>query len=210
MYFVYAIGDRNDLENQNYSNCYIGVTNNPILRWKNHTKSGYTVGLAINTNNWNHIDNMRLLFRGTADECFVVESEMRPMPLMGLNEAAGGRGGYTSYTSERGKKIAQALSGKRKSEEHCKKISEAKLGSVGGANNPKAKTWTLIDPAGNVHRTRGNIQEYCKQLGLCWSALDKNLGMVVGEISPKFRDKGDPTLRVKRTNTIGWKLIKEN
>jgi hypothetical protein len=33
---------------------------------------------------------------------------------------------------------------------------------------------------------------------------------MIGGISPKFRDHGNPMNRVKRTNTIGWKLIKGN
>lgn len=209
MYFVYAIGDSKDLEMRNYSNCYIGVTNDLTLRWNSHVKSGYTVSRAINDNGWNRMDNMHLLFRGTDEECFDMESKLRPMPLMGLNEAAGGKGGRTSYTPERGKKISQALSGKSKSEEHRKKISEAKIGVYEGGNNPRAVSWVLIDPSGTEYKTRGNLQSFCEELGLCWTALRANVGMVVGEISPKFRDNGNPMNRVKRTNTIGWKLIKE-
>jgi hypothetical protein len=195
---------------QNYSNCYIGVTNNPELRWNSHVKSGYTVSRAINENGWNFEDNMQILFSGDDESCFDMESKLRPMPLMGLNEAAGGRGGRTSYTPERGKKISQALSGKGKSEEHRKKISLAKTGVYEGENNPRAVSWVLIDPQGNEHKTRGNLQVFCEDLGLCWTALRANVGMVVGEISPKFRDNGNPLNRLKRANTIGWKLIKEN
>lgn len=209
MYFVYAIGDSKDLETQNYSKCYIGVTNDPTIRWNSHVKSGYTVSRAINDNGWNRMDNMHLLFRGTDEECFDMESKLRPMPLMGLNEAAGGKGGRTSYTPERGEKISQALSGKSKSEEHRKKISEAKIGVYEGGNNPRAVSWVLIDPSGTEYKTRGNLQSFCEELELCWSALRANVGVVVGEISPKFRDNGNPMNRVKRTNTIGWKLIKE-
>jgi len=210
MYFVYAIGNLQDIEKENYSNCYIGVTNNPSLRWDAHVNSGYTVSRAINEFGWNFTENMKVIFSGDMESCFDMESKMRPMPLMGLNEAAGGRGGKTSYTLERNQKISKALSGRSKSEEHRKKISQSKIGVVGGANNPKAKNWILVDPNGNEYRTCGNLQDYCKQLGLCWAALSRNLGMVVGEISPKYRDNGNPMNRVKRTNTIGWKLLKEN
>lgn len=210
MYFVYAIGNSDDIKMQNYSNCYIGVTNNPGLRWNSHVKSGYTVSQAINENGWNFEDNMKILFSGDDESCFDMESKLRPMPMMGLNEAAGGKGGRTSYTPERGKKISQALSGRSKSEEHRKKISEAKIGVYEGSNNPRAVSWILIDPTGTEYKTCGNLQIYCEELGLCWSALRANIGMVVGEISPKFRDNGNIMNRVKRTNTIGWKLIKEN
>lgn len=210
MYFVYAIGNSNDIEMNNYSTCYIGVTNNPSKRWNAHVKSGYAVSKAINDSGWNFDDNMKVLFSGDAESCFDLESKLRPMPLMGLNEASGGKGGCTTYTPERAKKISEALSGRVKSEDHKRKISESKIGAVSGANNPKAKNWILIDPSGNQYRTCGNLQDYCKQLGLCWAALSRNLGMVVGEISPKFRDNGNPMNRVKRTNTIGWKLLKGN
>jgi len=60
------------------------------------------------------------------------------------------------------------------------------------------------------YKTRGNLQSFCEELGLCWSALRANVGMVVGEVSPKFRDNGNPMNLIKRSNTIGWKLIKEN
>lgn len=210
MYFVYAIGNSDDIKMQNYSNCYIGVTNNPQLRWNSHVKSGYTVSRAINENGWNFEQNMQILFSGSDESCFDIESKLRPMPLMGLNEAAGGKGGRTSYTAERNKKISEALSGVAKTEDHKRKISKSKIGVVSGANNPKAKNWKLIDPSGKEYSTRGNLQKYCKELGLCWAALSRNLGMVVGNISPKYRDNGNPMNRVMRTNTIGWKLIKEN
>ena len=210
MYFVYAIGNSDDIKMQNYSNCYIGVTNNPELRWNSHVKSGYTVSRAINENAWIFSDNMQILFSGDEELCFDMESKLRPMPLMGLNEAAGGKGGRTVYSAERGKKISQALSGRCKSQEHKKKISLAKTGVYGGENNPRAISWVLIDPTAKEYKTRGNLQAFCEELGLCWSALRANVGMVVGEISPKFRDNGNIMNRVKRTNTIGWKLIKEN
>lgn len=211
MYFVYAIGNSIDIKNKRYSNCYIGVTNNLHLRWSRHSKSKYTVGEAIRMNNWNFVDNMKIIFFGTEEMCFDIETKLRPIPMLGLNEAAGGHGGKTPCTPERNAKISKALTGRPKSIAHRNEISKTRIlkGICSREKNPRAFNWTLIDPAGLEYKFRGALQHMCDKLNLCLPALRENLDSVVGEISPKFRDNGNLKFRTIRINTIGWKLIKE-
>jgi len=209
MCFVYAIGSIHNLNNKKYDECYIGVTKDLLRRWKYHTTSGYSVSRAIKKYKWIFEENMRCIYSGETELCFDIESSLRPFPFMGLNEASGGKGGKTNYSPERGRKISDALRGRVRSEEHRKNISSSKKGTFSGMKNPKAKIWKLVDPDGKETIILGNLQDHCDKLGLCWSVLKKKLGTVVGEISPKFRDNGDITIRVKREKTIGWKLLEE-
>lgn len=210
MYFVYAIGDAADLESKTYDSCYIGVTNNPFNRWKAHVKSGYTVSKAIAKYNWTYASNMKILFEGSSEECFSLEEKYRPIPLMGLNEASGGKGGYTSYSAERNEKISNSLKGKTK--EYGHKISATKKlnGSSKGSKNAKAKKWRLVDPNGVEYFLNGELFSFCEEHKLSVMTLRNNLGNRIGEISPKFRDHGKPMSREKRISTTGWTLFKEN
>lgn len=202
MYYVYAIGDSNKLDE-----CYIGVTNSPFRRWKAHLKSGYTVSKAINENKWTYEKHMRIIFKGTEDECYDIENKYRPFPNIGLNEAIGGHGGYTSYSEERNKTISDKLKGR--SITWASKISETKRKLQHGqrSNNSRALKWKLVDPSGNEHFLHGNLDEFCNQKQLSPKVLRKNLGVTIGPLSPKFRDNGDVKNRQRRINTIGWTLF---
>jgi group I intron endonuclease len=59
------------------------------------------------------------------------------------------------------------------SEDTKNKISQANKGRLSGANNPKAKTWILIDPAGTEHYAHGNLQAKCKELGISFATMHK-------------------------------------
>ena len=205
MCVVYAIGRSFD----NLSECYIGVALDPAVRWKQHYTGGRLSEL-LKENNWSYETNMKIIFEGTVEECFAKELELRPFPNMGLNIASGGHGGYTSYTKDRNKKISNALNGR--SMTWGNKVSETKKqqGTHAGSKNVKAKIWILLDPNGKEYRLHGNLFTFCEEHNLSHNALRNNIGNKVGEISPKFRDYGNPKIRERRLNTMGWTLLKEN
>ncbi len=210
MCYVYAIGNTNDLINKEFENCYIGVAKDVEFRWNSHTKSKYTVGIAIRDNLWTFEKNCCVVFEGSAEDCFIEENRFRPFPLMGLNEASGGRGGYTAYTEDRAKKISIKLKGRIKSPQERANMSAGQKGVGVGEKNPNARKWIVTDPKGVEYRLIGNLQPWCVEMNISWTSLRGNLGTTVGPISEMYRDKGNILFRNRRSNTIGWKLCKEN
>jgi hypothetical protein len=209
-YFVYAIGAEKDLR-QPYGKCYIGVTNDVSKRWVGHTRSKYTVARAIDKNEWTFDTNMKVIYSGDEESCYNLEKEYRPYPNMGLNEAVGGNGGYTSYTEERATKISQKLTGKPKSDEHKAAISKSRLenGSAKGSNNGNAKTWTLVSPDGDIIECKGSYGKMCDEHGLLGSSLKHYRGKQVPEVTKGayggYRAKSDQSAE-RRSNTSGWML----
>jgi hypothetical protein len=208
-YFVYAIGKSDDLFSP-YNNCYIGVTNKLQSRWNNHKKSKYTVGKRIRENSWSFENNMMVIFSGSDIECFNMESNMRPLPGMGLNEAAGGCGGYTSYTLERNIKISEKLKG-RSTKEWASKSSETKRKnkSAAGSRNNKAKSWIIEDPDGKIFEVSGTLKQFCIENNLLVTCLRYYLGQVVPSpsigVPGGFRNKNQSSTAL-RYNTTGWRL----
>jgi hypothetical protein len=104
---------------------YVGVTSRPERRMRSHRKRfGNRIRFTV-------------LFRGTRDECFAKEFDLRPEKDIGWNIAVGGRNGYRigHSTSQKGKKCPQKGrkghgAGVPKSEETRRKISESKKGTV--------------------------------------------------------------------------------
>ena len=209
MYYVYAIGDPINIANKDYSECYIGVTNDTLSRWNSgHSKSKYSVAKAIKKNSWTYEKNMIVIFSGTAKECFELEYKLRPFPFMGLNEAAGGKGGHTKYTPERNKKISDSLKGIPKI--YGDKISKTKKenGSSKGARNSKAVKWILKNPDGVEYRLHGELFKFCEENMLSANTLRLYLGKIVPPICTKYRGIG--IIKEIRNNTTGWLLIKES
>jgi len=172
---------------------YVGVTRNLEYRLKRHSK----------TKTWKYD---RVLFRGPEPECYVLENKLRPEPYMGWNVAIGGQGGYSSYTEERNKRISMANKGVKKSAEHIEKMRKTLSdGRRKTSGNGRAKSWVLTNPDGDDILINGELQKVCKDLGILWATLWYNKGEVIGEVSPKFREKY-PGHRQLRENTIGWKL----
>ena len=203
-YVVYLIGE-------SFATGYVGVTRNKRRRWKYHTFSKYLVGDYIRQNKLSFSENvMKTLFEGTAEECFVIERNLRPYPYMGLNIAPGGYGGLRDYTPERNRKISDALKGRKNS--WGSKISKAKkeLGSTAGEKNPRAKKWKFTSPDGVEHVIIGNKQKFCDERGLLASCLVYHLGSSVppiGESCGKggYRAKSEKSLQ-RRCNSVGWTL----
>jgi hypothetical protein len=207
-YYVYAIGFKNDLIYP-YKNCYVGVTKDLKERWKSHTKSKYTVGNFIRTYDLSIEDNMIVLYEGSSEECFDIEEKYRPLPFMGLNEASGGCGGYTSYSQERNVKISKANKGRIKTSEEIEKMSKSKKGQHSGAKNPMSKKWMIKDPYENVYIIEGTLATFCNDNNILESCLRQYKNKIV----PKPNYNGYGGYRIKnstsknlRENTIGWSL----
>lgn len=225
--FVYAIGKKEDLV-EPYENCYIGVSSDPISRWKKHVNSKYEVGHYIRENSLSFSENMKIIFEGCSEECFDLEIKYRPSWNIGLNIAPGGKGGkvlssYDSsfcyideqyqkrYNDSRNKAISKALKGKRKSEDHKESISKSKKnsGSSAGKNNAMSKQWLLTSPRGIVYSIHGNLVEICENNMILVSALRRYKG---SEVPPPnysgfggYRPKSEES-KIMRENTTGWKL----
>lgn len=209
-WFVYVIGLEEDFDGK-YNNCYIGVTVDPARRWKNHEKSNFTVGRFIRTFELTYEKNMIILFSGTDKECFDLEAKMRPVAFIGLNEASGGKGGYTVYTEERNNKISKALTGKSKTEEHIQKImsTREKLKTHSGKRNPSAKKWRFTSPTDETFIVEGTFQQFCNEHKLLASCLryykGKNVPYLETNKYGGYRKKSDVSFEL-RSNTSGWKL----
>lgn len=207
-YYVYAIGLKNDLIYP-YKNCYIGVTNNLKSRWNNHTKSKYTVGNFIRTYQLSIENNMIVLYEGSSEDCFDIEEKYRPLPFMGLNEAIGGCGGYTSYSQQRNEKISKANKGRKKTFEEIEKISKSKKGQHAGAKNPMSKKWLIKNPYGNEYIIEGTLAKFCNDNNILETCLRQYKNKVVPK--PNYNGYGgyrikNNTSKVLRENTTGWSL----
>ena len=210
MYYLYAIGTE-DMLQPPYDRCYVGVTNNIDLRWKTHSRSLYTVGKFIRNYSLIQHQHMIVLFEGNEEECFDFESAYRPLPMMGLNEAVGGLGGYTSYTEDRSRKISEKHKGKPKPKDQVEKMRNTLIekGTRKGEKNSQAKKWDLTSPTGMIYTINGNLSETCKRLNLLESALRYNKNTWVP--NPNLNGYGGYRAKSKesfemRMNTIGWCL----
>ena len=209
MFYLYVIGFEEDISTSNYINCYVGVTTDVSRRWKSHLKSKYTVGKFIQKHNWSFENNVMIIDSGSEDYCYEQEFIMRPLPFIGLNEAAGGHGGrIVEFTKERNDKVSKSLKGRKNSWGHKTSQTRRDLKVASGSNNPNAKQWTLTSPDNQKHFVDGNLEDFCEQHMLTLSTLTRNIGTVIPKMSSKFRNWGDELNSVKRNNTTGWKLEK--
>lgn len=78
-------------------------------------------------------------------------------------------------------------------------------GILKGANNPRAKTYILIDPDGNKYTVTGRLREFCKEHCLSKVTLSKNVNKGPIKISPHNSHKEATFL-----NTMGWEVIVED
>lgn len=194
---VYVIGET--LEDPPYLHSYVGVSKELPARWGRHIKDDFYVGRSIRKHGWT-IDNMRIIFSGSADECYALEKSLRPKSGIGLNESAGGRGGHNVSTIDRNTKISLSTKGKPKP-------------SVKGSKNAKAKKWNLRAPDGTRHSLHGSFSTFCDEHDLLYPALIRHRGTVVPEPNFSgyggFRSKNENSLR-RRLNTTGWILEDDN
>lgn len=210
MYYLYAIGTESMLLPP-YEYCYVGVTNNLDRRWINHTTSSYTVGKFIRKHNLVKDKNMIVIFEGDEEKCFDLEAEYRPLPMIGLNEASGGRGGYTSYSEQRNNKISNSHKGKKKPADQVEKMRATILkNGRAGAKNGRAKKWTLISPSKEIYDIEGDLSETCRK----YNILESTMRYYKNEVVPTPNNNGYGGYRAKskesfemRINTTGWSLM---
>jgi len=207
-YFVYAIGKLENLIPP-YAECYIGVSNFLERRWKGHAKSKYTIGKYIRLHDLKFKNNMIVIHMGSKEDCFDIERQMRSLPMMGLNEAIGGHGGFTSYSDERNKLVSEKL--KNRNMTWADKVSKTRKdnGVAKGIRNPSAKKWQLTSPEGNVIMCHGNLQEMCDEKNILMSCLKRYMGSVVPDINTNgyggYRAKNENSKQL-RINSVGWQL----
>ena len=207
-YFLYIIGKTEDLSD--YEKCYVGVTNNPKQRWYHHTRSKFRIGNTIRKYKLTYENNMKVIFLGTERECFDKESELRPNANMGLNEAAGGLGGFTKYTQERNEKISAKM--KTRKMTWGDKVSKTKKenGNAKGDKNVKAKRWLLISPKGKETPLHGNVASTCEELNLSASVLRIHKNKIVPPPNITSKRGGyrffNDEMHQRRVNTTGWCL----
>ena len=205
-HIVYAIGKKENLIPP-YDMCYIGVTHRPEKRWKEHSKSSFTVGEYMRKNNLTFEDNMIILFYGDIEQCYLKESEYRPLPFMGLNESIGGIGGYKiPHTEEAKKKISDAHKGRKVPWIH--KVVKNRR-PYNGSENPSAKKWLLISPNNDKYTIEGNLIDFCEKHEIMHRVLRNYIGNAVPEIKYSgrggFRPKTEYDKYI-RENTTGWQL----
>lgn len=78
-------------------------------------------------------------------------------------------------------------------------------GILKGANNPRAKTFILIDKYGNKYKVTGGLKKFCYEHQISMNLVSKfiNKGPIV--LSPHNTHKEFVTL-----NSVGWQVILEN
>lgn len=113
MYYIYHI--RRDVHSNNLKEGYIGISNNPERRLKEHKKSG-NVHLKRAFEKYTDIQ-MVVISEGSEDEMKRMEEWLRPEDKMGWNLVKGG-----------GLPPRNSLKGYKHTEEMKKKISESKKG----------------------------------------------------------------------------------
>lgn len=207
-YFVYVIGKKEDLVHP-FDNCYIGVSKDIKRRWKNHTRSKFRIGHFIRKYSLTFEDNMIVIFSGPEKIAFEKEFELRPEPIMGLNEAAGGKGGTTKYTSERNKKISKKLKGQKRTPEQIKRIKDSKKDAHHGNKNPNSKKWIIFSPANEKFVIYGELFKFCEEKQLTFSLLRKADGIPIPEVNTKKFHPKNKDLLARRFNSVGWISIKE-
>lgn len=140
------------LPNQNIkTEGYIGISIEPIRRWKNYKKR---------STNCTHFKNAiekysdtlvwEIIFSGSEEGASQLEEYFRPTPGIGWNIAQGGRKSTMlnrTHSEETRTKMSKAGKGRSKSESHKSAISKANKGKPGfmGDTNPRARSIRCIE-----------------------------------------------------------------
>lgn len=78
-------------------------------------------------------------------------------------------------------------------------------GILKGANNPRAKTFILIDPDGTKYEVTGTLRQFCDEHHLSMNMMKKyrNKG-------PIPKSKNNTSRAITAINTVGWEIIEED
>ena len=180
IYNVYVIGPAQD--EFPYYESYVGVTSNLKSRWNQHLRRDSLIGNHIRLNNLN-CSCMRSIYTGTQKECFSLERKLRPIPFIGLNEAAGGRGGWSHVNN----------SGRIKTEAHISNELQSKIRNGTLGNNNPTKTWETRKRNGNVSNTPEQIMKanetnrIKRALGLYKTPKTRIIGIKRGPYKKKIK-----------------------
>lgn len=100
--------------------------------------------------------------------------------------------------------IVPANLGHRHSEISKKRMSEAALEKSKGALNSNAKLFKLTSPEGETFVLSGILRNFCKEMGLKYSALYDYIGKGPVPKPSKYHKNAS----TDRWNTVGWSLHK--
>ena len=93
-----------------YSHGYVGVSQNPIHRFKQHKKKNNNIPK-------DRALTLEILFTGSREDCFLEELKYRPTKSIGWNRAVGGSQGFKqgfSFTEESKQKLKNAWTPERR------------------------------------------------------------------------------------------------
>lgn len=110
------------------------------------------------------------------------------------------RGGYGPKIHSKETREKISAKGKGRILGSCPDERKSKIGAANskykGAANKKSYRWILTDPTGMDHITIGNLDEFCRSLGLALATMHKML------YHPEYRPRSGPA--------VGWKIRSEN
>lgn len=125
---------------------YIGVTSNLKQRIRSHRASGML----------KKGDTVTILYKGTREACYALESKLRPSNGIGRNISHGGRVNCTAIKS--GQHLSRATEFKPK--QHVSERTEFKKGDT-PHNKGKGKDYIFTDPDGQEYYV-SCISDFCK------------------------------------------------
>ena len=161
------------LPDQTINEGYLGVSNNYIRRWKEHTTKNLPTHFCYAVKKYKDTLVWEVLFEGTNEECYLLESQLRFTSGIGWNTTPGGAipsNLNQKASAETRKKISDAKLGhtpwnKGKtdiySDETLAKIGKATKARTQGKDNPmygKTHTQEVKDKLSKLHKgKRGMI-----------------------------------------------------
>ena len=158
---------------------------------KGYEQDGILTNICINSRPPNHKGKSYEEIYGSAERA----NEQRSLRAR-LQKERGGYGPRT-HSLETRKKLSERANGRKYgpySEERKSKIGKANS-KYRGETNKKSYKWVLTDPNGVTHTTIGNLNEFCKSLGLSPATIHKML------YSHGYMPKSGPA--------VGWKIESE-
>lgn len=76
-------------------------------------------------------------------------------------------------------------------------------GILKGANNPRAKTFILIDPSGNKYTVIGGLKNFCKEHNISLCLIRKFI-----DKCPVILGKNNSSKKLITLNSVGWQIFK--